>query len=789
MKKKKKTGHDDSADLCKRAEEMAREKAAHSPLVRDSQGSPENLEARSPEEAQRTLEELRGHQIELKMQNEELRRAQAELDAARARYFDFYELAPGGYCTLSEQGLILEANLTTATLLGVARSALVKKALSRFIVREDQDIYFRHHKQLFETGAPQVCELRMLRREGSHFMARVEATAAQDADGRRVCRIVVIDITAPNIIKEAFRRKAKDLQEKNEVLTRLTHAVSHDPQSLPVRSREGPVGILLLEDDPAQAEAVQLAFLDSGMKAVVHWAQNLGDYQALAAAHTPDIAIVDLHLPDGNAVHVLTSPPEAGPFPILIMTGHGDERVAVEAMKAGAIDYLEKSSGAFAALPHAVQRSLREWDLLLTRKRTVEALRREKENFKHSLDDSPLGVRIATADGTTLYANRAILEMYHYDSLEELRTTSVEKRYTPESFVEFQKRLEIRRSGHFGPSEYEIDIVRKSGEVRHLQVLRKEILWDDEKQFQALYRDITEEKKRGEALRQFEATIQGQKKLLEQQNSSVEELIDRLTRSREELGDSYEVLKANKDALVRSEKLAFTGRIAASIAHEIRNPLTNIILSLRQLKKDDKIKPEGLNYARIMERNSNRIEYLITELLNCGRPIKLNLQPWDIHRILKDVLTIHKVRLKTQKIKVIKNLTPHPSILLADKEYLGRVFLNLVANGIEAMGSGGVLSINTKIEKGRFLIKIKDNGRGIPEKNLIKIFDPFFSTKKQGAGLGLTTCQNIVTSHGGQIEVESAWGKRSVFTVSLPLEQKPSAGEEILKERHDGGTS
>jgi len=273
----------------------------------------------------------------------------------------------------------------------------------------------------------------------------------------------------------------------------------------------------------------------------------------------------------------------------------------------------------------------------------------------------------------------------------------------------------------------------------------------------------------------------GAKLLLDQQNSSVEELIDRLTRSRAELGASYEALKANKDDLVRSEKLAFTGRMAASIAHEIRNPLTNIVLSIRQLKKNDKIKPEGLNYAEIVERNTNRIEYLITELLNCARPIKLNLQPWDVHLVIEDVLNVHKVRLKTQRIKVIKNLTSHPSILLVDKEYLGRVFLNIIANAIEAMQPGGNLSITTGKEKSNFVIKIQDNGRGIPEKNLIKIFDPFFSTKKRGAGLGLSTCQNIVTSHGGIIEVESAWRKGSSFSVSLPLEPKPSDRKENIE--------
>jgi len=543
---------------------------------------------------------------------------------------------------------------------------------------------------------------------------------------------------------------------------------------------QGPVRILLVEDNPAHAEAVQRAFLDSGMKTVAQVARTLREFQALAAAQPPDIAIVDLDLPDGNAAHVLTSPPEAGPFPILIMTGYGDERIAVEAMKAGAIDYVEKSSEAFTALPHTVERSLREWNLLQARKRAEETLRRTEENYRRSLDDSPLGVRVVTAVGETIYANRELLDFYGYDSVEELNKIPLDKRYTPQSCAEFKLRKEAREQSKFGPREYEIAIVRKNGEIRHLQVFRKEVFWNDQEQFQTLYRDVTEEKKRGEILRQFETTIQGQKTLLEQQSSSVEELIARLTHSREELAASYEVLKASKDDLVRSEKLAFTGRIAAGIAHEIRNPLTNIVLSLRQLKKDDKIKPEGLHYSEIMERNTKRIEYLITELLNCARPIKLNLQPWDIHRIIEDVLSLLKVRLKTQKIKVIKNLTTHPPSLLVDKEYLGRVFLNILGNAIEAMPHGGAVSINTKIEKGCFLIKIKDNGEGISEKNLIRIFDPFFSTKKGGVGLGLSTCQNIVTSHGGLIEVESAWRKGSTFVVSLLLEPRLPASKENI---------
>jgi PAS domain S-box-containing protein len=182
--------------LRRRAEEIFLEKTA---------ALPENLEALSPKEIRWTLHELRVHQIELEMQNEELRRAQAELDAVRAQYFDLYDLAPVGYLVLSEQGLILEANLTAATLLGEARGALVKQPISRFILPEDRDIYYRHRKQLFETSEPQECELRMVNKDGTTFWAWLEATVAQDADGAFVCRVMLSDITERKRGEEALR--------------------------------------------------------------------------------------------------------------------------------------------------------------------------------------------------------------------------------------------------------------------------------------------------------------------------------------------------------------------------------------------------------------------------------------------------------------------------------------------------------------------------------------------------------------------------------------------------------
>ncbi len=202
---KKKTRSDQTADLRRQAEEMARAKAAQ---------MPEDLETLSPEATRQLLHELRVHQIELEMQNEELCRTQGELEASRARYFDLYDLAPVGYFTVSEQGLIIEANLTAAGLLGVARGALVKQPLTRFILPEDQGIYYRHRKQLFETGAPQVCEMRLAKKNGAQFWARLEATAVQDADGAPVCRAVVSEITARKRVEAELQQAHDELEQR-----------------------------------------------------------------------------------------------------------------------------------------------------------------------------------------------------------------------------------------------------------------------------------------------------------------------------------------------------------------------------------------------------------------------------------------------------------------------------------------------------------------------------------------------------------------------------------------------
>jgi PAS domain S-box-containing protein len=184
--------------------------------------TPDIPESLSPDETRDTLHELRVHQIELEIQNEELRRAQAEIAAERARFFDLYDLAPVGYCTLSEQGLILEANLTAATLLGTTRSDLVKRQLSQFIIKEDQDLYYLHRKQLFETGEARKYDLRLIKPDGSNFWAHLTATATQAEDGAPLCRVLLSDITgrkqAESALRESEERYAQ-LAEQSRIIT------------------------------------------------------------------------------------------------------------------------------------------------------------------------------------------------------------------------------------------------------------------------------------------------------------------------------------------------------------------------------------------------------------------------------------------------------------------------------------------------------------------------------------------------------------------------------------------
>ncbi len=175
----------------------------------------------TPEETEKTLYELRVHQIELQMQNEELRRVQLELEALEARYFDLYDMAPVGYFTLDNKSRILETNLTAAAMLGVTRVEMTRNPICRYIFSADKDIYYTHYKQLTETGEPQKFELRLVKNDPAVFWALLEAVPVNDPQGPPVYRVVVNDISerkaTDDIVNKARAEVSEALIQKKHI--------------------------------------------------------------------------------------------------------------------------------------------------------------------------------------------------------------------------------------------------------------------------------------------------------------------------------------------------------------------------------------------------------------------------------------------------------------------------------------------------------------------------------------------------------------------------------------------
>lgn len=228
-------------------------------------------------------------------------------------------------------------------------------------------------------------------------------------------------------------------------------------------------------------------------------------------------------------------------------------------------------------------------------------------------------------------------------------------------------------------------------------------------------------------------------------------------------------LGKQKEESIQSERLAFTGRIAASIAHEIRNPLGNLSLSAQLLKDAFTEDSPWAKHIEVIMRNTERINFLITELLNCARPPKLNIEPHDIHDILESILDFIKTKIGSRPIEVSKSFDLEIPLINVDKEQIDRAFSNVMINAVESMPHNGQMTITTAVEEGFVVVRIQDTGEGIPEDDIIRIFDPFFSTKPSGIGLGLSMTYGIIASHDGTITVESKRQNGTVFAISLPI--------------------
>ena len=238
-------------------------------------------------------------------------------------------------------------------------------------------------------------------------------------------------------------------------------------------------------------------------------------------------------------------------------------------------------------------------------------------------------------------------------------------------------------------------------------------------------------------------------------------------------------LKTVQYQLLQSEKLASIGKLAATIAHEINNPLNGILTYTKlierktsdgALKKDDI--PKFRSYLAIMERETERCSTIVRNLLDFARQREPSLKTdVDINAVMDEALSLLANQIALQEITFKKGFDQLPSIM-ADPMQLRQVFLNIILNSCEAMEDNATLTITTEFLKKEQVVKVEiaDNGVGIAEEELSKIFDPFFTSKEKGTGLGLSVVYGIINSHHGTIQVESKEGEGTTITITLPTE-------------------
>jgi len=229
-------------------------------------------------------------------------------------------------------------------------------------------------------------------------------------------------------------------------------------------------------------------------------------------------------------------------------------------------------------------------------------------------------------------------------------------------------------------------------------------------------------------------------------------------------------LRKTEAQLIRSEKLAALGQLAAGFAHEIRNPLTSINILIHSMREKP---PSGDSYKedfKVIEEEIHRINEIVDQFLRFAKPAPPLLEKTEVSSIFEETLQLLRPQIEKQLIVVEKEFQPLP-IILIDREQMKQAILNLLLNAIQAMPGAGHLTLKGQnSEDGQWIhLSIQDSGVGIPGEDMNKLFDPFFSTKEGGIGLGLSIAHRIIDQHRGKIEVESVPGKGTLFTVWLPI--------------------
>jgi PAS domain S-box-containing protein len=442
----------------------------------------------------------------------------------------------------------------------------------------------------------------------------------------------------------------------------------------------------------------------------IDWSSNYKQALEHLKKREHDIYIVDYLLGAKTGIDLLKEAKNLGiAAPFIILTGQGDRAVDVKAMEAGAADYLVKGE----MDTNKLERSIR---YAMDRAEAVKRIKESEEKYKNIFERTRDMIYITDEDGNFIAVNDSCLRIFGYTREELLKMNSKELYADAEDRKLFMEVINL--TGEI--TDYEVILKTKTGEKRYcLLSTFIHSAGEEKKIYQGIIHDITKRRKAEQSL----ATV---------------------------------------------EKLVVTGKVARMLAHEVRNPLTNINLAVEQLNTESPPSRDAEEYFKIISRNSDRINQIITELLNSSRPAQLTFAKHSINRLVDEALELAQDRISLKGIKVIKEYSPHLCDATVDAEKIKIAILNIIVNAIEAMKDhDGILTVVTKGEGGKCLVIIEDNGTGISKNVIPKIFDPFFSEKSKGTGLGLSVTHNIVVTHKGTIDVESEPGKGTRFTLAF----------------------
>ncbi len=317
---------------------------------------------------------------------------------------------------------------------------------------------------------------------------------------------------------------------------------------------------------------------------------------------------------------------------------------------------------------------------------------------------------------------------------------------------EYKKFFDEHSSGK-KQNDYQVEIKDKQGNVKPVWISADLFNFGGKDLLVGFFTDLSErinyEKKEKEALA---ASVQAETE----------------HRKAEELERAYNELKNIQEKLIRSEKLAALGRLSGIVAHDLRNPLAVIRNSIYIIKSKlkDLSDPKVKKYLKILDEEIETADTIIEDVLSFTRLKNIKLSSFSLNQEIEKIL--EKIEIP-KNIKLTKKTDKNISKIKGDKDQLKRVFINLINNAIEAMPDGGKLTITTKAKDERVLIKIVDSGVGIGDKDQGKIFEPMFSTKIHGTGLGLSASKNIIEAHQGEIEIESKRGEGTTVFLKIPL--------------------